>query len=498
MKRTIIIIALALLTLTAGAESKNFKLGKWVEIHNAILKELGRSYVDTLPIDKMERAAIDAMLANLDPYTVYVSEEEQEDFQMQIGKVYGGVGAIIYKPDLSGNVVINEPYAGSPAVKAGLRCADEILAIDGETVHGLDSKACSDKMRGAPGTDVKFLVKRVYERDTVEIVVTREKIHLPDVEYAGMLDPTTGYIYQSGFTEGVADEIRSHVAALKKQGMKRLVLDLRGNGGGLMQEAIRIVSLFVPRGSLVVTSKGRAPKDIEEYRTYEAPVDTKLPLIVLVDSGTASSSEIVSGALQDLDRATIMGRRTFGKGLIQSIKPLPYGGQLKVTSGKYYTPSGRCVQAIDYSRRAADGSVSQIPDSLTHEFRTKGGRIVRDGGGITPDVELEAPKYDDIVYTLVMRGIVEDYTLKYVREHESIAPVESFVLDDYDGFLAFAAEKLPAGDKPKLEGLVREQIVPLIEEEIVVRYYYQAAGIQLRLRYDSALNTALSSPMVFN
>ncbi|MBO4466242.1 MAG: S41 family peptidase [Bacteroidales bacterium] len=496
MKRTIIIIALALLTLTAGAESKNFKLGKWVEIHNAILKELGRSYVDTLPIDKMERAAIDAMLANLDPYTVYVSEDEQEDFQMQIGKVYGGVGAVIYKPDVNGNVIINEPYAGSPAVKAGLRCGDEILTIDGETVHGLDSKACSDKMRGAPGTDVKFLVKRVYERDTVEIVVTREKIHLPDVEYAGMLDSTTGYIAQSGFTEGVADEIRSHITALKKQGMKRLVLDLRGNGGGLMQEAIRIVSLFVPRGSLVVTSKGRDPKDIEEYRTYEAPVDTKLPLIVLVDSGTASSSEIVSGALQDLDRATVMGRRTFGKGLIQSIKPLPYGGQLKVTTGKYYTPSGRCVQAIDYSRRAADGSVSQIPDSLTHEFRTKGGRIVRDGGGITPDVELESPKYDDIVYILVMRGIVEEYTLKYVREHESIAPVESFLLDDYDGFLAFARERLAEGEKPKLDEMVREQIVPLIEEEIVVRYYYQAAGVQLRIRYDDALKTALTSPTI--
>ena len=496
MKRTIIIIALALLTLTAGAESKNFKLGKWVEIHNAILKELGRSYVDTLPVDRMERAAIDAMLATLDPYTVYVSEEEQEDFQMQIGKVYGGVGAIIYKPELEGNVLINEPYAGSPAVKAGLRCGDEILTIDGESVHGLDSKACSDKMRGAPGTDVKFLVKRVYERDTVEVVVTREKIHLPDVEYAGMLDATTGYIYQSGFTEGVADEIRSHVAALKKQGMKRLVLDLRGNGGGLMQEAIRIVSIFVPRGSVVVTSKGRDPQDVEVYRTYEAPVDTKLPLIVLVDSGTASSSEIVSGALQDLDRATIMGRRTFGKGLIQSIRPLPYGGQLKVTTGKYYTPSGRCVQAIDYSRRAADGSVSHIPDSLTHEFRTLKGRVVRDGGGITPDVELEAPHYDDIVYTLVMRGIVEDYTINYVRNHESIAPVETFELDDYDGFLAFAREKLPESDKAKLESLVRSQIVPLIEEEIVVRYYYQAAGIQLRLRYDNALKTALVSPTI--
>ena len=496
MKKITIIIAALLVTLGAGAESRNFKLGKWVEIHNAIMKELGRSYVDTLPVDKMERAAIDAMLANLDPYTVYVPEEEQEDFQLQIGKVYGGVGAVIYKPDTQGNVIINEPYEGSPAVKAGLRCGDEILAIDGETVHGLDSKACSDKMRGTPGTDVKFLVKRVYARDTVEVVVTREKIHLPDVEYAGMLDATTGYISQSGFTEGVSDEIRAYVTELKKLGMKRLVLDLRGNGGGLMQEAIRIVALFVPRGSVVVTAKGRDPKDVDVYRTYEAPVDVKLPLIVLVDSGTASSAEIVSGALQDLDRATIMGRRTFGKGLIQSIKPLPYGGQLKVTTGKYYTPSGRCVQAIDYSQRNADGSVSQIPDSLTHEFRTKAGRIVRDGGGITPDVELEAPKYDDIVYTLVMRGLVEQYTLKYVSEHETIAPVERFEFDDYEGFVAFVREKLPESEKAKLDSLVREQIVPLIEEEIVVRYYYQAAGVQLRLRYDDQLKKALVSPMI--
>ena len=496
MKRTIIIIALALLTLSAGAESKNFKLGKWVEIHNAILKELGRSYVDTLSIDRIERAAIDAMLAELDPYTVYVPAEEQEDFQMQIGKVYGGVGAIIYKPELDGPVVINEPYAGSPAVKAGLQCGDEILEIDGESVRGKDSKACSDKMRGAPGTDVRFLVRKVWSRDTVVVTVTREKIHLPDVEYAGMLDATTGYIAQSGFTEGVSDEIREQILALKKQGMKRLVLDLRGNGGGLMQEAIRIVSLFVPRGSVVVTAKGRDPQDVDVYRTYENPVDTKLPLIVLVDSGTASSSEIVSGALQDLDRATIMGRRTFGKGLIQSLKPLPYGGQLKVTTGKYYTPSGRCVQAIDYSHRNADGSVSQIPDSLTHEFKTKAGRIVRDGGGITPDVELEASKYDDIVYTLVMRGYVEQYVLKYVAEHPGIAPVETFELDDYDGFLAFAREKLPEADKAKLDSLVREQIVPLIEEEIVVRYYYQAAGVQLRIRYDKALKTALVSPTI--
>ena len=496
MKRIIIIAAAVLVTLTAGAESRNFKLGKWVEIHNAIMKELGRSYVDSLPVDKIERAAIDAMLANLDPYTVYVPEEEQEDFQLQIGKVYGGVGAIIYKPTLESNVVINEPYAGSPAVKAGLHAGDEILTIDGQSVLGLDSKTCSDRMRGAPGTEVKFLVKKVWTADTVEVVVTREKIHLPDVEYAGMLDATTGYIAQSGFTEGVADEIRTQVTALKKNGMKRLVLDLRGNGGGLMQEAIRIVSIFVPRGSTVVTSKGRDPKDVQVYKTYEAPVDTKLPLIVLVDSGTASSSEIVSGALQDLDRATIMGRRTFGKGLIQSLRPLPYGGQLKVTVGKYYTPSGRCVQAIDYSHRNPDGSVSHIPDSLTHEFKTKGGRIVRDGGGITPDVELEMPKYDDIVYSLVMRGIVEQYALQYVREHPSIASPESFVLEDFDSFVGYAREKLPEAEKAQLSELKEDQIRSFIEEEIVVRYYYQEAGVKLRLRYDEQLKQALVSPTI--
>jgi carboxyl-terminal processing protease len=286
------------------------------------------------------------------------------------------------------------------------------------------------------------------------------------------------------------------VTALKKKGMKRLVLDLRGNGGGLMQEAIRIVSIFVPRGSTVVTSRGRDPKDVQVYKTYEAPVDTKLPLIVLVDSGTASSSEIVSGALQDLDRATIMGRRTFGKGLIQSLRPLPYGGQLKVTVGKYYTPSGRCVQAIDYSHRNPDGSVSHIPDSLTHEFKTKGGRIVRDGGGITPDVELEMPKYDDIVYSLVMRGIVEQYALQYVREHPSIASPETFVLEDFDSFVEYAREKLPEAEKAQLSELKEDQIRSFIEEEIVVRYYYQEAGVKLRLRYDEQLKQALVSPTI--
>lgn len=498
MKKIILVLCCVLTSLCAGAESRNFKLGKWAQIQSAIVKELDRSYVDTLPIDKMSRAAIDAMLRELDPYTVYVPAEEQEDFQLQIGKVYGGIGAVIYKPELQGNVIINEPYSGSPCLKAGLQCGDEILEIDSRSVHGLTSQECSDRMRGTPGSTVEFLIRKVYSGDTLKVSVTRERIHLPDIEYAGMIDDHTGYIYQSGFTEGVSDSLRANVLRLKSQGMKRLVLDLRGNGGGLMNEAVRIVSLFVPKGSVVVSSKGREPGSEYVYRTYENPVDTSLPLIVLVDSGTASSSEIVSGALQDLDRATIMGTRTFGKGLIQSIRTLPYGGQLKVTTGKYYTPSGRCVQSIDYSHRNPDGSVSHIPDSLTHEFRTKGGRVVRDGGGITPDVELKSPTYDDIVYSIVLSGVLQSYTLEYVRTHSEHvgSSVDDFHFNEWDAFVEYARANLPDSEKSNLDTLKSEQMIPLIEEEIAVRYYYQQAGIQVRLRYDDALRQALVSPVI--
>ena len=423
MKRTLAAILGLALALSAGAQSRNFQLGKFVEIQNAILKELNRSYVDSLPVERMQKAAIDAMLGALDPYTVYVPAEEDEDFRLQIEKSYGGIGAIIFKPEKEGNVVINEPYAGSPCAKAGLVCGDEILEIDGESVVGKDAGECSSRMKGQPGTEVKFRVKKLRSRDTVDVYVTREKIHIPDIDYAAMLDDgSTGYIAQSGFTEGVADQLRSEILKLKRQGMKKLVLDLRGNGGGLLQEAVSIVSLFVPRGSVVVTARGRDPKDVVTYKTFRDPLDLKLPLVVLVDSGSASASEIVAGALQDMDRATIMGQRTFGKGLVQSIRPLPYGGHLKVTTAKYYTPSGRCVQAIDYSNRNADGSVGHIPDSLTHVFYTSRGREVRDGGGITPDVKLKTPEYPDIVYSVVMSGVLEEYALGYVREHPSIAP----------------------------------------------------------------------------
>ena len=542
MKRTRYILAVLTalaVTTAASAQSKTFSMGKWVELHNAILKELNRSYVDSLEVGRIEREAVDAMLEALDPYTVYVPEEEQEDFRMMLSNTYGGIGAVIYKPDVNGNVQINEPYANSPAAKAGLRCGDEIEAIDGETTHGLTSQQSSDKMRGKPGTQVVFRVKKLRggptwkAGDVIEVPVTRERISLPSIEYVDMLNDRDGYIMMTKFTDGVGQGIRDGYNALKKKGMKRLILDLRGNGGGLMNEAVNIVSLFVPRGSVVVTSKGRAAGSGQVYKTTTDPVDLDIPIVVLVDSGSASASEIVSGALQDLDRATVIGTRTYGKGLVQSIRPLPYDGQLKVTTAKYYTPSGRCVQAIDYSQRNEDGSVGHIPDSLTHEFKTLHGRTVRDGGGITPDFEVKGQKYSRLTYSLVLNGIVDQYAMKYVREHEALPSVEDFRFNAYDDFIAFAKDKefdyrssaralfdemkktlaedgladamsseLSAMeksldmDKETFLRLKKDEIVPFIEEEIAVRYWFQEAGIKVRLRYDDQLREALTKPAI--
>ena len=541
MKKSIYIIIAAVLLVqgSAFAQSKSFDMGKWTEIENAIIMELNRSYVDSLPVGRIRRAAMDAMLANLDPYTVYVPEEEKEDFQMMINSTYGGIGAIIFKPDVNGNVIINEPYEGSPAVKGGLVCGDEILSIDGVSTHGLTSQQSSDKMRGKPGTKVVFEVKKLRggptwnPGDTIKVPIIRQRIHLPDVEYYGMLDESTGYVLQTKFTEGVGAAVREAFLALRKQGMKRFVLDLRGNGGGLLHEAVNIVSLFVPKGSVVVTSKGKTSQSV--MKTSTDPVDTDMPILVLVDSGTASASEIVSGALQDYDRATIAGTRTYGKGLVQSIRPLPYDGQLKITTAKYYTPSGRCVQAIDYSHRNEDGSVGHIPDSLTHEFKTAHGRIVRDGGGITPDREIKHKPYSRLTYSLVVGGIVEQYALHFVRGHESIPALEEFRFTDadYEDFVAFAKDKqfdyrssaktlfdqmrqtlaedgLEESMKEELDALdkalnvekeqflrlKKDEIIPFIEEEIAVRYYYQEAGIKVRLRYDDQLKEALAAPPV--
>ena len=539
MKKHIVTIALALvLGLSLGAQekapSKGFTIGKWMEIQNAVRLDLNKYYVDTLPLARMERASLDALLNSLDPYTVYVPEEEQEDFNLIIGKTYGGIGAVIYKPEKDGNVIINEPYADSPAARAGLRCGDEIITIDGESTHGLTSQQASDKMRGKPGTSVAFRIKKVYSGKEVDVTIVRERIHFPDVEYAGMLNDTTGYICQSGFTEGVSGAVRESVLKLKEQGMKKLVLDLRGNGGGLVDEAVKIISLFVPKGTMVLSSKGNTPDSEEKFFTTIDPIDLKIPIVVLVDSGSASASEIVAGGLQDLDRATVMGRRSFGKGLVQRILPLPYGGELKVTIAKYYTPSGRCVQAIDYANRNEDGSVGHIPDSLTHEFKTAHGRIVRDGGGITPDVLLSEKEYGRLVYSVVLNGITDQYALDYVRRHENVPAFEDFHFtdEDYKDFVAFAKdkkfdyrsdaratfdhmkkqlekdgfadrmkdqldamEKALEMDKETFLNIEKDELIPFIEQEIAVRYWFQEAGVKIRLRYDDQLREALSKPL---
>ena len=495
-KYYIFIMATAILLMSplySGAQSKEFKLGQWTEIHNGIIKELSRSYVDSLPVDKMMREGVNAMLEQLDPYTVYIPEEENEDLQMMLSKTYGGIGAIIHKKK-DGNVIINEPYYGSPAQKYGLQCGDEILEIDGVPTIGLETKDSSDRMKGKPGTTVVFKVKKVRTGDTLDVPVIRERIHFPDIEYAGMLNDTTGYILQSGFTEGVAQQVKEKVLTLKSQGMKRLVLDLRGNGGGLMSEAINIISLFVPKGSLAVSSKGKG--QMKEFHTQTEPIDTNTPITILIDGGSASASEIVSGGLQDLGRATIKGKTSFGKGLVQSIRPLPYNGQMKVTTAKYYTPSGRCVQGV----------------------------------GVKPDVEIDIPSYSRLVYSLVLSGVIDQYVLQFAREHESIPAVEDFHFSDadFEDFVAFAKtqefdyrssakatfdkmkeeleedglaqvmsseltalEKALEMDKERFIRLKKDEIIPFIEEEIATRYWWQEAGVKVRLRYDQQLKKAL-------
>ena len=499
MKRIHILLITAVLGLMAGqaavAQSRDFKLGQWTEIHNSIIKELSRSYVDTLPIDKMMRKGVDAVLEQLDPYTVYIPEEENEDLQMMLSKTYGGIGAIIHKKK-DENVIINEPYFGSPAHKNGLQCGDEIIAIDGLPTKGLETKESSDRMKGKPGTTVVFTVKKVRTGDTLDIPIVRERIHFPDIEYAGMLDDTTGYIFQSGFTEGVAQQLKDKFLDLKSKGMKRLVLDLRGNGGGLMSEAVNIISLFVPKGSLAVSSKGKTPGSTHEYFTQTEPIDTQTPIIVMIDGGSASASEIVSGGLQDLKRARIIGKTSFGKGLVQSIRPLPYNGQMKVTTAKYYTPSGRCVQGV----------------------------------GVKPDVEIDVPQYSRLVYSLVLGGVIDQYVIQFARNHDSIAQVEEYHFSDADfedfidyaktqdfdyrssakatfdkmkeeleedGLAGVMAEELAAlekaleMDKERFIRLKKDEIIPFIEEEIATRYWFQEAGVKIRLRYDNQLMEAL-------
>ena len=520
---------MALFALTASAQSSNFDLAKSMDIQNSILKQLSANYVDTIQFGKLINTGIEAMLSSLDPYTVYYPEEDEEDVQMMTTGMYGGIGAIVKKRP-EGAVLITEPYPDSPAVKYGLQPGDSIVAIDGKSVYGETSQQSTDRMKGQPGSKVVFKVVKGRTGEVKDITVKRERIHISNIEHYCILRDDIGYVSITGFTAGMSGELREAVLALKKQGAKRLVLDLRGNGGGLMDEAIKVMSLFVPKGTVVVSSKGRAAGTNVDYRTRTEPIDTSIPVMVMINSGSASASEIVAGAFQDLDRGTIAGTRSFGKGLIQSVRPTSFNGTLKVTTGKYYTPSDRCVQAIDYSHRNEDGSVGAIPDSLTHEFKTAGGRIVKDGGGITPDIVVENTRYSRPTYSLVFNDILGDYATRYFVSHESIAPAEEFALSDeeWEDFVKFCegqtfdwrsgsdAEIEKLIEAAKYEGtyetckaeidalkakldigkadavrLVKDEVKPLLESDIAVRYYFQEASSIVELRYDKQLYAAI-------
>lgn len=524
--------AIVALSLIAGAATRNNKaeISRNLDIFNSLYKELQTFYVDTIDASKSITTAIDAMLEDIDPYTEYIPQDKQDAFKRMTTGEYAGIGSMIMQRD--GNVYISEPLVGSPAFQAGLRSGDRILTIDGDSVKGWTTEKASTRLKGSAGTVVKVSVCRPYVTDSIiSVDITRRKIQEPSVPFYGVVRDDIGYIVLTSFTDKSADEVKDALLKLKADPrVKSIVLDLRGNGGGLLEAAVKIVSYFVPKGTEVLRQRGRELTNEKVYKTTSAPIDTKIPLAILVDGGTASSSEIVSGALQDLDRAVVIGQRSYGKGLVQTSRPLPYEGLLKVTIAKYFLPSGRLVQAIDYSRRNPDGSVSRIPDSLTNVFTTANGREVRDGGGITPDIKVTYGTPNRMTYNVVENFKVMDYATKYAATHDTIAPPAKFVITDemfedfrtfvnpatinYDRVLDKMIDNLREGAKhegyltdsvsAQIDVLAtmlkhdpdhdfnkaRPDIERLLSNEIVSRYYLRPGQIENALRFDEGLDSA--------
>ena len=437
-------------------EKRYFEINKNIEVFNSVVKELDMFYVDTIDVKKTIESGIVNMLAGLDPYTNYMTEEEVSDFTVLTTGEYAGVGAVISYRNIDGRdvVYILEPYEGMPAAKSGLKVGDIILAINGEDMTTAEkvpgepfgktlSNKVTNKLKGQAGTEITVKVERPGAKKPIDIKIVRQNIQITSVPYYGILKDNVGYIVLTGFTDKCAQDVKNAFFDLKKQGMTSLILDLRGNGGGIMEEAIQLINFFVPKGQVVLSTKGKMKQWDRTYRTTLDPIDTDIPIVVLVDKGSASASEIVSGALQDLDRAAIMGQRTYGKGLVQAPRELPYGGSLKVTTSKYYIPSGRCIQAIDYTHRNEDGSVGRIPDSLTTVFKTAIGREVRDGGGVTPDIKLEEIKIPSITYYLLNQYLVNDWVTDWAIKNPKIIPIDQFSISDadYESFKALVKSK---------------------------------------------------------
>ncbi len=438
IRHTAIWVALLLAAVTSlRALKDDHGLGRNMEILVNMMRALSTDYVDEVEPEKLMEDAAAGMVVQLDPYTVYLPEEEMSEFEILSTGKYGGVGSLIRQRE--NGVVFAQPYAGSPADRAGLKIGDRIVAIGDENAEKFTTEEVSKRLKGDPGTTVDVTVERLYTGKRERLTLRRERISIPSIPYCGMIRDTIGYIHHSDFTVGCAEEVRRALDDLHAQGMKALVLDLRGNGGGVMQEAVKMLSLFLPKGTEVLTTRGRDEKSEEHYRTEQQPRYADLPIAVLVNSNTASAAEIVAGALQDLDRAVLVGQKSFGKGLVQSTMPLGYNAYLKLTTAKYYIPSGRCIQAIDYSRHTDDRG-KEVPDSLVRRFRTAGGREVLDGGGITPDVKMEPQYVSRFAMTLYALGFIDEWGDEYMKRHHA-DPIDlrtfSITDEDYDDFVRF-------------------------------------------------------------
>ena len=535
MKKQLLIVLSAIICLSTLASAQKpssndryFEINKHIDILTTILKEIDLFYVDSLEVDKVVTRTINSMLAQLDPYTNYISEDDIGDLKFMTTGEYAGIGSIISYND--SNVVINEPYEGLPADKSGLKAGDIILKIDDNDVAGFNVQQVSELLKGKPGTTIEITIQRPGEKNNRKIKVVREKIAIHPISYSNLVDQNIGYIHFDTFTEHGAQEVKNAVIDLKEQGAESLILDLRGNGGGIMEEAVRIVNIFVPKGQEVVSTRGKIKQWDRVLRTNEQPVDSIIPLVVLIDNTSASASEIVAGTLQDLDRAVVVGDRSFGKGLVQTVRELPFGSSLKVTTSKYYTPSGRGIQALDYTHRNPDGSVGRIPDSLTTVFHTQNGREVRDGGGITPDITIEENKPGTISFYLFTDNVIFNYATQWAQNTPSIPPVEMFTYNDedyedfkeyvksidfeydriseerlkmlsevmeFEGYMETAEAEFKALEDKLVPNLDRdletfkEEIKGLISSEIVKRYYYKEGAMQERLKTDKAFDKAL-------
>lgn len=514
-------------------KNHDFVVAKNMDVFTSIYKNLDMMYVDTLDADEVIGNGINAMLRSLDPYTEYYPESEVKELKNMLTGKYAGIGSVVRYNYQLGYTVISEPYEGMPAQEAGLKKGDIILSINDSTMKGKEVSYVSDRLRGEPGTSFILKVKRPSTGKVMKVKLTRRTIQMPFLPYYGLLDGRIGYINFNSFTDQCAKDVRRAFIDLKKQGAKKLVFDLRNNGGGSVSEAVSIVNMFLPKDKVVLTMKGKLQRANNEYKTTVEPIDTLMPIVVLVSGNTASAAEILSGSLQDYDRAIILGTRTYGKGLVQATMDLPYNGQMKLTTSKYYIPSGRCVQALNY-KHAKGGYVEHVPDSLTKVFYTAGGREVRDGGGVKPDVEVKPDSLPNIAYYLAgardSNELMLNYEVDYIAKHPTIAPAKDFALTDAD-YEEFKARVLKADfkydretekylkdlmklarfegyyddAKPEFDALAKklshnvakdldynkQYIKRLLENDIVAAYYYQGGAIRNSLRYDKQVKEAV-------